>query len=166
MRAPKIDWPPLVTGTRLPLWVRVRDFALTLLAWAALAYLLRDAIALLVDYLSAPLFELTHAQPPQWREIGRHMRPFLSLAGMLVCWLAIWSLLRRKRMRAVPPSPQPAPLPDAEHAVAFGVDPLELDAWREHRIVVVNFDAGDRISGVTQVAVPGTAVAGGDAMSV
>ena len=36
----KIDWPPLIHGAQVPLWRRLRDFVLTLLAWALLFWAL------------------------------------------------------------------------------------------------------------------------------
>ena len=34
-------WPPLITGSRRPRWIVIRDIVLTLLAWLLLAMLLR-----------------------------------------------------------------------------------------------------------------------------
>jgi poly-beta-1,6-N-acetyl-D-glucosamine biosynthesis protein PgaD len=147
---PEPGWPPLVGG-RLPLAVRVRDIVLTLAAWAVLAWLLRDAIALAVDFLRAPIFELTDQQPPDWKDLRRRLRPFMQVSGVLVCWLMVWSLIRSKRMRAVPPSPQPEPLPLCEHAAALGVDPGAAEGWRREQIVVIAFDAADRIAGASPV---------------
>jgi poly-beta-1,6-N-acetyl-D-glucosamine biosynthesis protein PgaD len=138
------EWPPLVGAGRIPLAVRVRDVLLTLAAWAVLAWLLRDAMVLAWDYLRAPFFELTKAAPPDWPALWARLRPFAVVSAALVAWLVYWALVRRRRIQALPPSPQPPALHVAQEARALGLDPAEVARWREWRVAVVEFDAAGR----------------------
>jgi poly-beta-1,6-N-acetyl-D-glucosamine biosynthesis protein PgaD len=143
MSAPR-EWPPLVGETGVPLLVRARDVALTLLVWATLVWLLRDAIDLAADWLRAPMFVLTEAAPPDWAALRARLRPFAVVSAALVAWLVYWALVRRRRIQAVPPSPQPPVLDAAEEARALGLDPAGIARWREWRVAVVEFDAAGR----------------------
>ncbi len=146
MSAPKppLAWPPLVGVERVPMVIRVRDTVLTLLAWATLVYLLRDSIALAWDYLRAPMFEFTHLEPPDWRALLRQLEPYGRFSAWLIAWLVFWGLVRRKRIRAVPPSEQPPELPVESQASALDLDPGDVERWREWRIAVVEFDDAGR----------------------
>jgi poly-beta-1,6-N-acetyl-D-glucosamine biosynthesis protein PgaD len=139
-----VEWPPLVGATNVPLAVRVRDIVLTLLVWATLVWLLRDAIDLAVDWLRAPMFVLTDAAPPDWTALRARLRTFAVVSAALVAWLVYWALVRRRRIQAVPPSPQPPALDAAAEAGALGLDPAEVVRWREWRVAVVEFDAAGR----------------------
>jgi poly-beta-1,6-N-acetyl-D-glucosamine biosynthesis protein PgaD len=143
-RDPRPAWPPLVGVERVPLFIRVRDTVLTLLAWATLVYLLRDSIALAWDYLRAPMFELTHLPPPDWRGLAKQLEPYGRFVAGLIAWLVFWGFVRRKRIRAVPPSEQPPELPVEAQATALDLDPADVERWREWRIAVVEFDDAGR----------------------
>lgn len=137
-------WPPLVGAERVPALVRARDVALTLLAWGVLVWLLRDSLALAGDWLRAPMFTLTDAAPPDWARLRAEFAPFAFFSAALVAWLVFWALVRRRRIRALPPSPQPPALPAADEARALGLDAAELAQWRSWRTVVVEFDEAGR----------------------
>lgn len=141
---PAREWPPLVGATRIPLYVRLRDVALTLLAWATLFWLLRDAAALAWDFVRAPLFELSERASPDWADLRQRLRPFTIVSTVLVAWLIYWALVRRRRIQAVPPAPQPPVLAAAEQAAPLGLDPAAIERWREWRVAVVEFDAAGR----------------------
>ncbi len=137
-------WPPLVGVERVPALVRARDIVLTLLAWGVLVWLLSDSIALAWDWLRAPMFTLTDVAPPDWARLGAELRPFALFSAALVGWLVFWALVRRRRIRAMPPSPQPPALPAAEEAGALGLDAADLAQCRTWRSVVVEFDEAGR----------------------
>ena len=59
-------WPPLIETARAPMWMRVRDFVITILAWGVLAWLVRDAVLLLVEVLGWSAAEVTERFG--WRE--------------------------------------------------------------------------------------------------
>jgi poly-beta-1,6-N-acetyl-D-glucosamine biosynthesis protein PgaD len=141
-----MNWPPLIEGANVPGWVRLRDWVLTLLAWALLGYLMRETLDLLHDYLRYPIFEFTSATPPDWRELWGRLRPFSYFIAVLTVWLLFWALLRGRRLRATAPVPQPAPLTLAAHAAAFGLDEAALARWTEARVLVVHFDATGQVS--------------------
>jgi poly-beta-1,6-N-acetyl-D-glucosamine biosynthesis protein PgaD len=141
-----MNWPPLIQGAKVPGWVRLRDWVLTLLAWALLGYLMRETLDLLRDYFRYPIFEFTSATPPDWRELWGRLRPFSYFIAVLTVWLLFWALLRGRRLRATAPVPQPAPLALSTHAAAFGLDEAALARWTEARVLVVHFDATGQIS--------------------
>ncbi len=141
-----MNWPPLIRGANVPLWVRLRDAVLTLLAWALLGYLMRETLDLLNDYLRYPIFEFTSAAPPDWQELWGRLRPFSYFIAVITLWLLFWALLRGRRLRATAPVPQPVPLALAAHAAAFGLDEAALARWTEARVLVVHFDATGQVS--------------------
>jgi len=147
-------WPPLVGVERVPAVIRLRDIALTLLAWATLVYLLRESIALAWDYLRAPMFTLENVPPPDWRGLLRELEPYGRFTGWLVGWLIFWGLWRRKRIRALPPSPQPPELPVESEATALDLDPGDVERWREWRVAVVEFDDAGRPRSAREGATP------------
>jgi poly-beta-1,6-N-acetyl-D-glucosamine biosynthesis protein PgaD len=124
--------------------VRVRDIVGTLAAWALLSYMLRDVLALIADYFSYPFFELTRTEPHTWQKLWERMQSFviLSLAAML--WLATWAVIRRRQLRYFErvTSP-PSPLPAADHAASFGLEPGAVDRWREAKVTTVRFDSAN-----------------------
>ena len=63
----------------------------------------------------------------------------------LVIWIIAWGVSAARNsagplIRAVTP-----PLPLEEHAASLGLDPREIERWRQWRIVTVHFD-GHRIA--------------------
>lgn len=138
-------WPPLILGAHLPAWLRWRDAVLTLAAWALLGYLMRDTLHLVRDYLSAPVFEFSSAEPPDWRELWGRLRPFMGFVAALTLWLLCWALLRGRAMRATAPVPPPPPLEAARQAAAFDLDATTLADWSAARVLVVHFGADGRI---------------------
>lgn len=139
-------WPPLIVGAKVSGWVRLRDFVLTVLAWALLAYLVRETLDLMRDYLSYPIFEFTSAEPPNWPELWGRLRPFAGFVAGLVLWLLFWALVRGRRMRATAPEPQPPPLSLTAQGADFGLDESALAHWHEARVLLVHFDAVGQVS--------------------
>ena len=143
---PISPWPPVIESGKVPWFVRLRDIILTLLAWLALAHLLRQGLYLVWDYFSHPMFELTRTAPPDWPKILEFMWPFLTLILALVLWLTFWGWTRRQYLCRTLDSRLPSALPLSEHATHFGHDAQTVEAWRLHRVVVVHVEAGNRIS--------------------
>ena len=81
------------------------------------------------------------AQPERCR-----LRPFSYFIAVITVWLLFWALLRGHRLRATASVPQPAPLPLATHATAFGLEEAALARWTEARVLVVHFDATGQVS--------------------
>jgi poly-beta-1,6-N-acetyl-D-glucosamine biosynthesis protein PgaD len=124
--------------------MRVRDYAITLLAWGVLAWLLRDAVLLLVDWLRDPIFELTTQEAPDWERIGRRLAPFLASAGMLAAWLLFWALRRRHVLAMQFDPAQPPPFEADRQAAFFGMDPAEARRWPGLRVATIHFDEHGR----------------------
>lgn len=68
-RRSAIDWPPLICGAKVPVWVRLRDLLLRVLAWALMGDLMRDTLRFTYDFLRPPAFEFTNLSPPAWLEL-------------------------------------------------------------------------------------------------
>jgi hypothetical protein len=117
---------------------------LTIGAWLLIGYFLREGLYLTYDYLRAPIFELSTATAPNWGEIRGRLRGFVMLAVILVAWITFWALDSRARLQATH-SPQPAPLPDGNHAARFGLSEAELAAGRLAKVQTVDIDPARQI---------------------
>jgi poly-beta-1,6-N-acetyl-D-glucosamine biosynthesis protein PgaD len=140
---------PLILSRQVPRWLIVRDLLLTVAAWLVIAQSMRYVFHLLYDYLSAPIFKLTHTKAPMLVEVWTPLKAFVLVAVFLVIWLAVWAFYGTTRLRKARSS-QPVPLPISEHANYLGLKPDELSRWRTYRIAVVAFDADNRIAGVSR----------------
>ncbi len=140
-----VAWPPLVDMQRLPRWVLLRDTVITLLAWAVLAFLLRDLIRLAIDYLQYPFFQLTDVAPPNMARLWARLQPFTEVIAFLVVWLLVSGLVLLRKARGRRLRPQPAVLPVALHAQAFGLDAATVQAWQQQRRLVVRLSPEGRI---------------------
>ena len=85
------DWPPLIRASRVPAWIRARDFALTLAALNICSCTGCAAFALLLisDWFSYPIFELSTYPAPDWSRIWSALAPFVAIAALLVAWLVV-----------------------------------------------------------------------------
>jgi poly-beta-1,6-N-acetyl-D-glucosamine biosynthesis protein PgaD len=138
-------WPPLIRSAQVPWFIRARDWSLTLLAWMALAFSLRLGALFLWDYFSHPVFELTHMSAAHWDAAWERLTPFLFMILAVVIWIVAWGVGRRAQLRQTFDRRIVPPLPLEEHAASLGLDPREIEEWRQCRIVTVEFD-GNRIA--------------------
>ena len=139
MKAERPPVEPPIIRTRIPAWMRARDVLLTLGAWLLVGYLLRNGLFFAYDYFRAPIFELTTATAPDWGELWRRLRGYALVAAALVAWITFWAFDSRARLQATR-SPQPAPLPDDNHAARVGLSEAELAAWRRAKVQTVDID--------------------------
>jgi len=146
---PPASWPPIIEFARAPWYVRVRDIVLTLAAWAVFLYMLRNAIAIVIDYFSNPIFKLTKTNPPTWAQFWEHMDAFVKCSAGAVVWLTFWGIIQRHQLRLAIHATPPHPLPLEKHAASFQLDPASVEQWRELKIALVQFDASNRIASVT-----------------
>ena len=132
-------WPPLVTNALVPRHIRVRDLLLTFLAWFCLLFFMRFGVLLLWDFLCYPVFELTHHQSPNWSLLWERLSTFVLLVIAVVFWIIGWAVKRRPQLRRQF-DPRIAPILSLqEHATSLGLDPAEVERWRQERIVTVEF---------------------------
>ncbi len=149
---PLRPWPPLITGARLPRWIKIRDVVLTLLAWFLLGRLLRDPIYVAYDYLRHPIFQLTTAQPLDIGVLWDRLRYFVLFSVGLVTWLCLWALINRRRLTRCPTgSPQPPVLTVAEQAARAGIDEKKLNEAREFKVTNVRFREDGAIAGFEEL---------------
>ena len=145
------QWPPLVTGTRLPRWVTVRDTVLTALAWVLLGALLRDTIHLMYDCLLHPVFESMIPEYPDWGELWLRLGSFVMISAVLVIWLCLWALIGWRRLSAVETTIQPPALTIAEQAARAGLDDKSVSNARGFKVTNVQFRADGTIAGFEEV---------------
>lgn len=132
-----VAWPPLVDTHRLPRWVLLRDMVITLLAWATLAFLLRDLIRLGINYFNHPFFQLTDMAPPNMPLLWARLRPYAEVIAFLVVWLLVSVLVLLRKARGRRLRPQPAALHVAQHAQAFGLEGETVSEWQQQRVLLL-----------------------------
>lgn len=140
MSAPQTPrpWPPLVGSERVPRGVRLRDWLLTILAWGAFAWMLRDAIALAYDWFREPMGQLTFLQAPDWYVLWSRLRRYVEVAALLVAWIGFWAVYRSRILRPSGQTPvAPEPLDPATLCQHYGVKPAQLQAWQAQRVLTV-----------------------------
>ena len=138
-------WPPLIRSERVPWWVRVRDLLLTLAAWTLLAWWMEHALRLIWDWLSFPIFELTHHVAPDWARIWSALSPFFALVALLGAWLLYWSARRRRILAQRYDAAQPEPLALEVQTGDFGLAGNDLTALRDARVATVRFSDDGRV---------------------
>ena len=135
-----VVWPPLIKSHHnSPGSMLVCDVVLTLLAWAILAYFLREPISLAIDYFRYPLFELNTTTLPDMALVWKRLRPFIALIVLAMVWLLVSVQVWRKRALARNVRQPPLALPPDQHAGLFGLDTHTLLAWQQQRIQIVHF---------------------------
>ena len=143
------DWPPIIDSRKVGPIIRVRDTVLTVIAWIILVALLWEFCYLLWDYFSYPVFQLSRTHSLDWHAFVDRIGGFASLSLLLVLWLTFWGFLRHRELRRTQdPRPVP-PLPLSDHAAVFGIPPETVELWRQTQVVVVQFDASNRLANVT-----------------
>lgn len=140
---------PLIYAKNVPLWHVLRDLLLTVAAWLAIAQSMRNGFYLLYDYLSPPVFVLTHARVPNLFEMWNALRSFFFVAALLVVWLIFWALYGTKRSRTKQMPPQPRAVSLSEQAKYLGIRDEELVRRRAFRISVIAFNAENQIVDVS-----------------
>src|SRR4051812_31543885 len=151
MPPPLTPLPPLITGAHRPDWVRFRDTFLTLLAWFVLAWLLRDLIHLVYDFLRPPRFELTIAAP-DLGALWERLRYFVMMSTVLVVWLALRAASDRRRRLTAERGPQPSSLTVGEEAHWAGVDEKTVGDARRLKVTNVLFRPDGTIAGFEDVS--------------
>ena len=143
------EWPPVIRSGHAPGWTRARDVLLTVLAWMLLAWWFRGAIALVADYLTHPMFELTMPEP-DWDRIWRRLSPYLAVTALFSAWLLFFAAYRGPVLsRQIATEAQPEPLPLGQHAERYGLGAADVEALRELRVATVGVGKDGRIEGVT-----------------
>jgi poly-beta-1,6-N-acetyl-D-glucosamine biosynthesis protein PgaD len=149
----RLDWPPLIESHHsLPGWFLFRDVVLTLLAWAVLAYLLLDAIAVGVDYLQSPRLGLDTTKLPDMGLVWQRLRPYAEIIAVFLLWLLICAAILRRNASWFRLKRAPAVLPLAQHAALLGLDASAVAHWQQQRIQVVYFTEDGQISSATEDA--------------
>jgi poly-beta-1,6-N-acetyl-D-glucosamine biosynthesis protein PgaD len=132
------DWPPLITHVRRPLWILLRDIALTLLMWGMLGLILYTEAELAWNGIQVLMRKPDVVIDAQMELFWRRMQPLLYLMAGLILALALATLVsRNRRERAIRRAPPP-PLDEAMVAARAGMTPEQLAAARGPRIAVVH----------------------------
>jgi len=145
--APPPCWPPRVHQEVAPWWVRLRDLVLTLLAWLAYLWILRDPVLASIAWLSPSL--AAHLTAVFGEVPNIDVQPYLWVATGLVAWLFLSGMLRRRRLQSkasldnvaqkLPPEDQfaAAGVPLAQVALVHAARRLCIDHDEQGRIVRV-----------------------------
>jgi poly-beta-1,6-N-acetyl-D-glucosamine biosynthesis protein PgaD len=142
-------WPPIIDSRKVGPIIRVRDTVLTVIAWIILVALLWEFCYLLWDYFSYPVFQLSRTHSLDWHAFVDRIGGFALLSLLLVLWLTFWGFLRRKELRRTHDPSGVSPLALSDHAAIFGIPPETVELWRQSQVVVVQFDASNRLANVT-----------------
>lgn len=146
---PLMRWPPIIDNAHLPMWMRLRDFVLTLLAWLVLLYLLRDLLTA-AAYGVLDRFGIEHGAPP-WPagKILRDLAPFMGVVLLLVMWLAAFTAVRWRLLADTRAAlSQPEPLEPAIQAADLGFSPDDARQLRDSRAATVDLREDGTVSGV------------------
>jgi len=138
---------PIIAESRhRPLWMRLRDGALTGLLWLVYLYLIRDFLRFLAEgagwALGAALIpEQAGLAAPLFPTLGSYALIALANATILISW-ALYNQTRfrgRERRKA---SPRITP---EDLALMYGVDERDVFLWQEARILVMHHDEDGRL---------------------
>jgi poly-beta-1,6-N-acetyl-D-glucosamine biosynthesis protein PgaD len=143
------DWPPIIDSRKLGPITRVRDTILTVIAWIFLVVLLWELCVLLWDYFSYPIFELSRTHRLHWQAFVDRIGGFALFSLLLVLWLSFWGFLRRKELRRTHDRRPVSPLALSDHAAIFGIPAETIERCRQSQVVVVQFDASNRLANIT-----------------
>jgi hypothetical protein len=131
-------WPPIIRANAVPMWVRVRDILITLLAWLTIGVTIHNLLWLIYDYLADPIFQLSYIASPDWELMWHLLSQFLYVALGMVVWICFLALLRRKIINStkyIRVSTKAHEIRDLE--VELGVLPADVEHWHELRSVHV-----------------------------
>lgn len=172
---PLTPWPPLIPASRAPWTLRVRDTVLTLAAWLLYAWLMRNALLVILagidpEFASDRLIWLNQHVGP-W--IGRQQMPtplsfwadfrgYVVIIVLLVCWMCGWAMWNRKRLArrapeaGTPVRPEwgqqyvpPPPLQPHTRAGEIGMNGAWLPLLEGQRRVRVEFNDDGSVKGIT-----------------
>ena len=140
-----VPWPPLITDAKVPRRIILRDYALTVGAWVALAWFAEHELLLVLSQIHELLGGPQGRPLPDWALWWARLRPYAIAVAFLAVWLVGWGLMAMRRLRGYAQLPQPTPLTAVEQAVRYGCTEADLLAWRALKIAVVHIDPGDRV---------------------
>jgi poly-beta-1,6-N-acetyl-D-glucosamine biosynthesis protein PgaD len=132
-----IQWPPIIKSHSVPLFIKLRDDLLTVVAWIILISVLHDLWWLLYDFLSDPIFHLTRQQAPDWYEIWEKMSRFVYRSGIMMIWIIWYGSIRYALKKDAGPIPQPREINSEELAILYGHTSIEVKNWQNSRSVEV-----------------------------
>jgi hypothetical protein len=145
-----IQWPPIIQSDSVPLFIKLRDHLITVIAWIVLISVLHDLWWLLYDYLSDPIFELTKQQAPDWHEIWQKMSRFVDRAGIMMVWVIWFGSIRYNLRKNAKPIPQPKDVNLEDLSALYGHTSIEIEKWQKLRSVEVHINEGNGIETVVR----------------
>ena len=146
--------PPLIDRAKVPIFVRVRDVILTILAWAVLLHFIREPLHFFYDFFSFPHFSLSRFTPQDVQKIWVNLRGFAYLALFVVLCLVFWGIVRRHDLRRVKDSEEPLPISLEDLAARRNLNPERLEQLQNEKIVVIQFDDNHRATSAESKPLP------------
>lgn len=136
-------------ASRIPLWHRVRDIILTLLAWALWVYICWDVFHLLEQGLVKEP-DNNPGTVMDWQAFFRKLQISYIFSGAVLLFLVFWAisnsiLLRRTEKRKGMRSELVTPTTEAE---IYGCRESDIKRWRKEKILTISIDNTGKILSV------------------
>jgi hypothetical protein len=144
-RRPNTTWPPLVRPRNLSGSLRARDSLITLFAWGLMAWLIRHELHVLIDYFRPPVFRLTRVAVPNWAKFWNQFGGFVILSLVLVSWIALWGIWRRRFVYRLPAAVEPPALSLDAHSGYWLLARERLAAAQKAKTVRAEFNEVGRL---------------------
>jgi len=147
----------------MPLLMRMRDIAFTMMAWMLLMYFMRDLWVLIYEYIRDAFLRMDSVHLIDWGFIWAQITPFLYVAALLMLWILILGSLRRRAIlrtgliqgkNSLRTVQQQFPMKQIDLALLagrFGVEKAQLAQWQKMRTVDVTVDDGTGSKTIVEV---------------
>ena len=110
--AGRAPWPPLIPASRAPRWMRVRDALLTLLAWLFFAWVMRNALLVVLELvepgLGAAAVDWFNTHLAAWfgrigvpspQRFWHDFRGYAFTVALFVLWICAFAFVNRGYLR-------------------------------------------------------------------
>lgn len=139
-------WPPIINANAVPMWIRVRDILLTVLAWLTIGFTIHNLLWLIYDYFADPIFQISFTSPPNWEVMWQRLSQFIYISIGLIFWICILALLRRKIINSTKYiKTLPSAVEVRELEIELGVLPEDVEHWHELKSVQVFINEDSRV---------------------
>ena len=150
-------------GESISLWIKLRDIALTLVAWIFLVYFMNDLWVIVFEYGKDIYLDIDPDNLVHWQSIWKRIAPFFYVAIFLIVWVVVLGSVRRRAIRksglihgkeSDRTVHQHFPLKQidpAKYAPRFHVETLQLEQWQNMRTVDVVVDEQTHAKSITEV---------------
>jgi poly-beta-1,6-N-acetyl-D-glucosamine biosynthesis protein PgaD len=139
-------WPPLINSAYVPVWVQVRDFALTLCGWIVSLYLMKNLWIVSAEYfvdLSSKSYYIDHMD---WPMLWMVVRPFFYFSILAIAWISFFAFIRIRTLSKQIKQLKLNPGEMQTHASG----PTKISESNQSRFISLLHDAEGKIERVTK----------------